>query len=63
MATGFHIRKEILPGVNINIGKTGKPSISLKVGNVTMNPIRGTGSIKLAPGLTYRIPNRKKTKK
>lgn len=57
----FHKRVKIFPGVHLNIAKSGI-SASMKLGPVTINPVKGTTTITPIKGMTIRVPKKKKKK-
>lgn len=59
---GLSFRKQVNlgNGTYLNLSKKGA-SLSQKVGPVTINS-RGTTTIRLAPGITYRVPKATKNK-
>ena len=62
MPINFHQRIKVLPGLNLNLSKSGiTPSI--KVGPVTINPVRGTTTINPVKGVTIRVPKKVTRKK
>lgn len=60
MGISFRKRIKIGEGTYINVSKKGV-SVSKKVGNVTVNS-RGTATVNLGHGLTYRKSIKKKKK-
>ena len=61
---GLNYRKRISlgNGTTLNIGNNGISSISQKVGNATINS-KGTMSVKLGNGMTYRTSAKSSKKK
>jgi hypothetical protein len=58
MGLRYQRRKSLGGGARLNASKTGL-SVSQRVGPLTLNS-RGRGSLRLAPGLSYRFGSRKK---
>ena len=58
MGLSFRKRIKITDNLYLNLSKNGI-SASLKLGNITMNS-KGNTSIRLAKGVSYRIPKKKK---
>lgn len=60
---GINYRKKINlgNGTSINVTKNGITSISQKIGNTTINS-KGTISVNLGNGITYRTKTNKKKK-
>ena len=62
MAVNFNQRIKVSPNLSLNLSKSGiTPSI--KIGPVTINPVRGTTTITPVKGVTIRVPKQKKAKK
>lgn len=61
---GLNYRKRISlgNGTTLNIGNNGISSVSQKVGNATINS-KGTMSVKLGNGMTYRTSTKPSQKK
>lgn len=60
MGISFRKRIKLADGTYLNLSKNGV-SVSQKVGPATINS-RGTTTIRLAPGITYRVPKATKKK-
>src|SRR5262245_47205530 len=58
MSLRYQKRKSLGGGRTLNVSKTGM-SVSQRVGPLTLNS-RGRGSLRIAPGLSYRFGSRKK---
>lgn len=62
MSVNYRKKINLGNGTSVNITKNGITSISKKVGNTTINS-KGTVSVNLGNGVTYKTSNKKKKKK
>lgn len=58
MGLNYRKRVKLTDNIYLNLSKSGA-SVSLKLGNVTINS-RGNKTIRLAKGVSYTIPKKKR---